>query len=109
MQNTNTNTKAHSVHGLTEYTTYISDTYLQKLETPKEFFDTELQIQHRFIPIDPKSPMELYLAIQQACSVESEEKLVEHQPSKKRELAEISGNNENKPKVDEKESKKARE
>jgi len=83
---------------LTEYTTDISDTYLQKLDQPHKFFDAELLIQQRTIPVNLETPIELYTAMNHACSIrqEAENTRRERRSLKRRELADISWNEGNK-------------
>jgi hypothetical protein len=82
---------------LTEYTTNISDTYLRKLDEPHKFFNAELQIQKRTIPVNPKRPIELYTAMKHACSIreEGENNRTEYRSLKRRELADLSCNDGN--------------
>jgi len=93
----NRSTRQQSTFGLTEYTTDISDTYLRKLDEPHKFFNAELQIQKRTIPINPERPIELYTAMKHACSIreEGENNRTEYRSLKRRELADISCNNGN--------------
>lgn len=83
------NTKGHCISALTEYTACISDTYLQKLENPKDFVDEKLEIQHRVIPVDPDSPIELYLAMQKACTEGMKKDQAEPKLSNKRKAGEM--------------------